>query len=132
MNRAQRRAAMRAQGDRSKQMLATYSRDRMIESLLQNGITPKQLEAEFERGRLAGFEESSVTIIKSCYAAICLALQEKFGFTKEQCWEAVHAVDEKVIYSIDHAELIDEVLKKIGLTLNFDETFDRIGREDVE
>lgn len=130
MNRAQRRAAMRAQNDRSKQLAAEYTRQKTIESLLQNGITPKHLDAEYERGRQDGFDEAGVELIKTLYAAVCLVLQDEFGFSKEQCWEAVHAVDRKIVWAVDHVELMHEAWEKTGITFHFDDEFDRIGRAE--
>lgn len=125
-NRAQRRAMMRTQINKSQQMIANYSKQQRIAGLIQNGITPRDLEEEFQKGRETGFKEAALPIIKSCYAGICLALHDEFGFGENRCYRAVKAVDEKIIWALNHQELVDEVLEKTGLTLQLDEPFERV------
>lgn len=125
-NRAQRRAIMRNQTNKSQQLLANYSKQQRMARLVQNGITPKDLEEEFQRGREIGFKEEAEPIIKSCYAGICIALHDEFGFGENRCFRAIKAVDEKIIWALNHQELVEETLKKTGLTLQLDEPFERV------
>lgn len=105
-NRAQRRAMMRG--------------------LIQNGITPEDVRKEYRRGEEEGFREAATSITKSCYAAIILALKDEFGFDDEQCYQALMAVDRRILYSIEHAELAEEVLEKTGLELRLDDPIERV------
>ena len=125
-NRAQRRAMMRNQINKSQQLLANYSKQQRIAGLVQNGITPKDLEDEFQRGRETGFKEAAEPIIKSCYAGICIALHDEFGFGRNRCYRAIKAVDEKIICALNHQELVEETLEKTGLILQLDEPFERV------
>ena len=125
-NRAQRRAIMRNQANKNQQLVANYNKQQVMAELIRNGITPKDLEEEFQRGREAGFKEAAMPIIKSCYAGICIALHDEFGFGGKRCFRAIKAVDEKIVWAIDHSELADEVLEKSGLTLILDEPFERV------
>ena len=125
-NRAQRRAMMRNQINKSQQLLANYSKQQRMAGLVQNGITPKDLEEEFQRGREIGFKEAAEPIIKSCYAGICIALHDEFGFGESRCFRAIMAVDKKIIWALNHQELVEETLEKTGLTLNLDEPFERV------
>ena len=125
-NRSQRRQMMRQQAAKSKALIESYTRQKRIEGLIQNGITIKDLNNEFERGREYGFKEATLHIIKCSYAGIILALQEEFGFDEEQCFRAIQAVDNKTIWALNYSELADEVLEKTGLELNLDEPFNRI------
>lgn len=125
-NRAQRRAMMRNQANKSQQLVANYNKQQRIAGLLQNGITPEDLREEFERGRKTGFQEAALPIIKSCYAGICIALHDEFGFGENRCLRALKAVDQKVLWALDNQELVDEVFEKTGLTLQLDEPFDRV------
>lgn len=125
-NRSQRRQMMRQQIEKSKALVKSYSRQKRIEGLIQNGITVQDLNTEFERGREYGFKEATLRIIKCSYAGIILALQESFGFDENQCFRAVQAVDNKTIWALNYAELADEVLEKTGIELNLDEPFNRI------
>lgn len=125
-NRAQRRAIMRNQANKNQQLIANYNKQQVMAELIRNGITPKDLEEEFQRGREVGFKEAAMPIIKSCYAGICIALHDEFGFGDKRCFRAIKAVDEKIVWAIDHSELADEVLEKTGLTLILDEPFERV------
>ena len=125
-NRAQRRAIMRQQTEKTKALIADYSKQQRIAGLIQNGITAADLENEYERGRAEGFRQASWPIIKSCYAGICVALHDEFGFGQERCLRALKAVDEKTLFALNHNELVDEMLDKTGIRLNLDEPFDRV------
>lgn len=127
-NRAERRRMMREQTGRSKKLVASYSKQQRIEALIKNGITTKDLEESYENGRLEGFKQAAIPIVKSCYAGICTALHDEFGFGTERCYRAIKAVDEKIIYALNHQELVDEVLQKVGLDIEFDAPFDRVVR----
>ena len=125
-NRAQRRAMMRNQTNKSQQLLANYSKQQRMAGLVQNGITPKDLEEEFQRGREIGFKEAAEPILKSCYAGICIALHDEFGFGENRCYRAIKAVDEKIVWALNHQELVEETLEKTGLRLQLDEPFERV------
>ena len=125
-NRAARRKMMREQTRRSKELVASYSKQQRIAGLIQNGITTKDLEEAYERGRQEGFKQAAVPIVKSCYAGICVALHDVFGFGTERCYRAVNAVDEKIIWALNHQELVDEVLQKTGIDIDFGAPFDRV------
>ena len=129
-NRAQRRQAMREQTNKSKTLIAEYTRQQKIAGLIQNGITPRDLEDEFEKGREEGFKQAAEPIIKCCYAGIILALHDEFGFGENRCFRAIKAVDEKIIWALHHSELADEVLEKTGLELDLDEPFSRVKKRE--
>ena len=48
-----------------------------------NGITEKDLEESYEKGLRDGIHEAGLNITKCCYAAVCLALHDEFGFGAE-------------------------------------------------
>ena len=127
-NRAMRRAMMRNQEGKNKALVASYSKQEAMANLVKNGITPKDLEEEFNNGRRVGFQEAALPIVKGCYAGICLALHEEFGFGTERCYRALKAVDEKVTWAIGHDELVEEVLEKVGIELHLDEAVERVER----
>lgn len=136
-NRSQRRAMMRAETKRSQRMEEEYrnvmtamgSRGRIL-GLCQNGITPEDVRKEFERGQRLGFDQAGVEITKCCYAGIILALREEFDFNDEQCFQAIQAVDRKVILAIGHSELADQVLAETGMRLELDDPLERVIREE--
>ena len=120
-NRAQRRAAAKKT---PRWMPAT--KDQRIKALVQNGITPQDLAAEYNKGFKAGFAAATEPAVKTCYAAFCLAMKEELGFGHTRVKRVLKRADEIVLDTLASAEIIDEVFKKLGLTLDFDEPFDRI------
>lgn len=71
-------------------------------------------------------------MVKSCYAAICLALHELHGFGKKRCRDVLNCVDAKLLETLTSAEAIDEVWRTIGLEINFSEPFDRITEKEEQ
>lgn len=135
MNREQRRAQKKAQRGQPKpkqpQYLRTTKQQRM-DALVKNGITIKDLEENYNKGYEAGFAVASGPVIKTCYAAVCLALDELHGFGMKRCKDVLNLVDEKILFSLTSMETIEEVWQKIGLQIDFNEVVsDRITeRED--
>ena len=74
-NRRDRRAAHKAKPGWKK-----ASKEERIRSLLRNGITPKDLEEEYNRGYFAGVNDTSTTAMKYVFASVCIALKELHGF----------------------------------------------------
>lgn len=121
MNRQQRRAQQRATPG-----YLRGTKEQKIKALLKNGITPEDLEKEYQKGFEAGFKAGAPVAFKAIYAAVCMALHDLHGFGHDRCAKVLMAVDEHVANSLTSEELIDEAWKKVGLYLNFDEPFDRI------
>lgn len=120
-NRAQRRAAQKQQPKWQK-----MTKEQRINALMKNGITPKDLEREYESGRLAGIDGT----YKICFAAACLALQELHGFGRKRCYDVMEAMQRYVIGTLCSAETIDQVYRQMGLTLDFGDMTNWIGMED--
>lgn len=121
MNRAQRRAKHKA--------TPRYLRettDERIRRLCKNGITPQDLKKEWDEGYSAGFRDAAPCVIKTAYAAICLALQDLHGYGRKRCADVLREVDNYIVNSLTSAEAIEEVFDRIGLYINFDEPFERI------
>ena len=127
-NRAQRRAIMRNQNSKTKRLISDYTQQQRLAGLIQNGITTEDISNAYRRGQEDGFKQAGAVITKCCYAGICVALHDVFGFGEERCFRAIKAVDEKVLYSLNHSELVDEVLEKVGLRLELDEPVERVQR----
>ena len=135
MNREQRRAQKKAQRGQPKPKQPQYLRmtkEQRMDSLVKNGITIKDLEENYNKGYEAGFAVASGPVIKTCYAAVCLALNELHGFGMKRCKDVLNLVDEKILFSLTSMETIEEVWQKIGLQIDFNEVVsDRITeRED--
>ena len=104
--------------------------DQVRKIIEHNGITARDLDEAREAGRQEGFKQAAEPIIKCCYAGIILALHDEFGFGENRAFRAIKAVDEKIIWALNHSELCDEVLEKVGLELCLDEPFDRVQKKD--
>ena len=104
--------------------------DQVRKIIEHNGITARDLDEAREQGRQEGFKQAAEPIIKCCYAGIILELHDEFGFGENRAFRAIKAVDEKIIWALNHSELCDEVLEKVGLELCLDEPFDRVQKKD--
>ena len=102
------------------------ARARLVERLSQQGITPEDVKREYDRGFEEGFKAAAEPITKGCYAAVCLALSEIFGFGRVRCRRVLQRIDEKLIYTMDGQEFADEVMAKMKLQIVFDEPMDRV------
>lgn len=128
-NRASRRASRK-----SSRGVPGYHRltvDDRINAMCKNGITPQDLEKEFERGRLDGFKTAAEPMLKTCYAAICLALNDVHGFGAKRCFDVLVAVDDYVANSLTSAEAIEEVFDRMGLELDFGSPEGHIMRRNI-
>lgn len=88
--------------------------------MLQRGITPDDLKAEFDRGFKAGFAEATPASCKTVYAATLLVLGEE-GRSQDECMQFMRRVDHHVIETLTSYEIIDEALAKTGIRLQFDD-----------
>ena len=125
MNREQRRKAKK-QAPRKTPAYRRMTIEERKDALVKNGITPKDLEEQYARGRDDGIE----TTFKTVYAAACLVLHELEGYGAKRCKRFLQRLDDTVINAFTSAETIDEVWQKIGLELEFHESFDRIQEAD--
>lgn len=121
MNRQQRRAQ-----NKKTPGYQRMTKEQIVSSLVKNGITPEDLEREYNNGYKAGFEAGSIQPVKCIYAAVCLALNKLHGFGKSRCRDVLLEIDKNVLYTLTSGEIIDEVWSKIGLKIDFDDPLDRI------
>lgn len=116
--------------DREKIQRRIEAHEQVRKIIEHNGITAQDLDDAREQGRQEGFKQAAEPIIKCCYAGIILALHDEFGFGENRAFRAIKAVDEKIIWALNHSELCDEVLEKVGLELCLDEPFDRVQKKE--
>ena len=115
-NRAQRRK-------KPQQVSLPKSQEVMLQKMCRNGITVKDLEAEWHKGHEAG----RVSAIKTCYAAVCLAAKEAMGFGPKRAYKLLCTMDKHVCESLSSMEAINKVLDEMGITISFrNDPFDRI------
>lgn len=117
MNRQPRRAAARRQT-----VSLPKSQEKLVAGMYKNGITDKDLKAEWYKGLEAGRAEG----IYSCYAAAILAAQDEFGFGKKRLMRLIRKLDEHVCNTLSSKEAIDTVFDKTGIRLSFSDPFGHV------
>ena len=65
-------------------------------------------------------------ILESVYAAAIILLTDEYGFDHDQCLSFLEKLEDKTLYCIEHADIIDEALEKTGIKIHFNEGIDRI------
>ena len=139
-NRADRRAAarqeqkeaaeLRMSGYFKAKMRMEEARQKKMDELERNGITMQDLKANYDKGFHEGFKKAAEPIVRGCYAGVCLALNDLYGFGHKRCADVLNALDEHITMSLTTTEIIDEVWKRMGLKLEFTEAFERIREVD--
>ena len=110
-----------------KKALSQLNRDRnLLVNLARNGITVEDVKKETDRVRKETYERTSTAIMQVVYASLASVLADDYGFTKDQCFDALYAVDRKVATSIDNEELIAEMEEKAGVRFNCFDGVERI------
>ena len=92
-----------------------------ISNMERNGITIEDVNRAANEGYQQGIALATEATMKSCYAAMCLALHELHGFGSKRCMAMLNAVDEKVVYALTSEELIEQVFKDLEIEINFHE-----------
>lgn len=90
-----------------------------LKNIEKNGITLEELKRAEDDGYKRGVNAGIEGTMRTCYAAICLALHELHGFGKERCAKVLNNVDEKITMSLTSEEAIQEVYDQIGLEIVF-------------
>lgn len=115
MNRAQKRA-------QKKSKVPGYHRmthEEKLEKLFQNGITIQDLEKAYEDGKREALKTVSDNVLKTCFAAICMAAHDRYGFGKKRMIRLLLSVDEHIRDSFTGAEAVQKVFDEYGLTIDF-------------
>ena len=105
-----------------------------FQRIQKNGITLEDLRNCEQQGQQDGYLAGKIETLQLCYAAICLALKELHGYGQQECKEVLNAVDEKVTYALNSAELIQEVFDEMELEISFKDTFpgDRVTEKGAQ
>lgn len=98
-----------------------------IAKIQQNGITLAELKQNYDFGYRDGYKDGSMTkvepLMKMAYAGAALALSELHGFGAKRIEAVLKLMDEKIVYALTSEEMIDEVLEKFGIYINFQNPF---------
>ena len=98
---------------------------------MTQGISPEDLTKAYNDGFEEGYKRAAMPTIEACYAAICVALHDLYGFGQDRCIRAVTAVDERITTMITSEEIRQEALDKAGVDIRFGEGVDRIGPKEA-
>lgn len=122
------RGAASLRDDQRQFMPEEYFREKVakMDRLQRNGITVADLKENYDKGWHDGFYESGDMVIRSCYAAICLALNDLYGFGQKRCMAVLNVMDQHLTMTLTSQEAIDEVYNRMGLQIEFQEAFDRV------
>lgn len=139
-NRAQRRAdARQEQKENAELRMSGYfkaktkieaMKRKKMDELQRNGITLADLQANYDKGYHDGFKKAAEPIVRGCYAGVCLALNDLYGFGHKRCADVLNALDQHITMTLSSVEAIDEVWERMGLKLDFNDPFTRV--QEVE
>jgi len=90
-----------------------------FQRIQKNGITLEDVKRAEEKSYAQGVQAGIENTMKTCYAAICLALNELHGFGTKRCKEVLNAVDEKVCMTLVSDDAIQEVFDRMKLVIRF-------------
>ena len=125
MNRAERRAESRRLSHEAN-MYARFITERNAAEnarnakLERNGITVKDLEREYKRGRTEVLNDASDFAIKMIYCGFALALKREFGFGRERILKAIKAADWIIAEEFTTEDIIDRVSRELGIEIRFE------------
>lgn len=117
LNRAKHRQQVKV--DASRPNWIPKSEEELLKSWYKNGITEKDLSAKYVEGREDGYAQGKEETIKIVYAAICLALNDLYGFGKKRCLDALYKADDYIVSTLVSDEIIQEVFDRLDITFNF-------------
>ena len=121
-NRAMRRQIARS----SRQTVAQMSRDAKKAALIRNGITPEDLQREYQSGHDEGFSAGVTATGKLTYAAIGIALHDLHGFGHKRILRVLQEVDQHVQMDFSSLDAAEELLEKTGIRLNWNDPIERV------
>lgn len=122
--REREREQRRADAERFWQLTPEERAQRMADNeafqrIQKNGITLEDVKRAEERSYAQGMQAGIENTMKTCYAAICLALNELHGFGTKRCKDVLNAVDEKVCMTLVSDDAIQEVFDRMKLVIRF-------------
>lgn len=113
-NRASRRAE-----NKKKSRYQRMNAEQKTALMCKQGISPKDLQEAYEKGRDEGIKMASSYCLKDAYAAFLMAAHDVYGFGRKRCKRLLYAADQRVVNSLASDEAIDEVFRTVGVSINF-------------
>ena len=130
-NRAERRAMARQRI--TKKEAKQYEEQQRILGMLHSidfDALKNKADKSYADGYDQGYRDAAIPIMKTCYAALCLTMNDKFGFDQDKCYEALQDFDQKVVLCLNSDEYVEEVFTRLGLEISFSETLNRVVKTD--
>lgn len=98
-----------------------FAQNQRIRDIERNGITLEHMRQTEEEAYARGLEDGKNATFETCFAAICLALNELHGFGSKRCKDVLNAVYENMTMSLNSADAIQQVYERMGLEIRFNE-----------
>lgn len=86
----------------------------------RNGITIEDMHKAESDAYQQGIRDGKDATVRTCFAAICLALHELHGFGSKRCSRVLNAVYDKLLFTLTSQDAIQDVYNTIGLEISFD------------
>lgn len=99
---------------------------------MRNGITPEDLEKEYQKGKRDGFNSASPEITKTLFAAVALAARSEFGFGWQRVKRLLEKANDNVLNTLDSVDAIDQVFDELGLTIDFKDPLEPIKEVETD
>lgn len=93
-----------------------------IKEIERNGITLEHMMQAEKTAYERGVEAGKNATFETCFAAVCLALQELHGFGRKRCKDVLNATYEKMTMALNSADAIQQVYDEMGLEIKFNNT----------
>lgn len=100
---------------------ARMDADEQFQRISKNGITLEDVKRAEDEAYSRGVREGIDSTMRTCYAAICLALHEMHGFGTKRCKDVLNRVDETITMTLTSQDAIQQVYDEMGLEIRFKE-----------
>lgn len=90
-----------------------------FERISRNGITIEDLKRCEDEAYMKGVKDGKSETVRTCFAAICMAMHELHGFGRKRCSRVLNLVYDKLCFALTSQDAIQEVYDAIGLEIHF-------------
>lgn len=90
-----------------------------FQRIQRNGITVEDMYNAENIAYAKGVAAGKDATVRTCFAAICMALHEMYGFGKGRCAKVLNNVYDKLTLSLTSEDAIQEVYDSMGLEIHF-------------
>lgn len=125
MNRQQRRKAQRSPD--------TMTRQQLVHNLVKHGITPQDLETNYNIGFHEGWKSAKFYYLNICYAAAVRTLHRNADVSPAQCAEFLKEMDAMIFGEVDKEDAVAAAFAEAGVEFDIQEALpaDRITEAGV-